>query len=396
MDEPTQRIAFFGSWRDPKGQEQIKIARALDKTWSNKNSRQSFEAACKELGREVARSRHKLLVASDSSSTVDYHVVQGVIEGEASLDPRFAPIHVIRSRAPRSSQGDVDCSRIFETIVSEHPSLFDEPEFFQGTFADSERSTSKWEHVHDHITDNADRILILGGGAATHRVANRALGAGKLVVPIGTFGGAGEEIIRMLEHVRDASAVPRYEYRQVLADSTWGESQLNASLYALGVRKDPQHRRKVFINYRRADSNSSAYLIRAHLRQELHEEDVFLDHESIAAGSHFENVIRAELNKTKVFLCVIGPFWLKIRDEETGQRRLDAEKDFVRREIEIALQDNIHIIPVCVDGVKMPIKSSLPPSIADLADFNACFITQDDIEHGITKLITTIRKYLNE
>jgi len=188
------------------------------------------------------------------------------------------------------------------------------------------------------------------------------------VVPIGTFGGAGEEIIKMLHNIRDPSAVPRYDYRQVLGSLTWGQPQLNTSLYALGVRKDPKLRRKVFINYRRADSNASAYLIRSHLRQELDEEDVFLDHESIEAGSRFEDVIVAELNKTKVFLCVIGPSWLKIRDEETGQRRLDAKNDFVRREIEVAIKDGIRIIPVCVEGAEIPKKSSLPEALWYLED----------------------------
>lgn len=113
----------------------------------------------------------------------------------------------------------------------------------------------------------------------------------------------------MLENVRDGAAVPRYDYREVLGAEAWSESQLNTILYALGVSKDPDLRRKVFINYRRADSNPSAFLIRSHLRQELDEEDVFLDHESIKAGARFEDVILTELNKTKVFICVIGPLW---------------------------------------------------------------------------------------
>jgi TIR domain len=396
MDEMIQRIAVFGSWRAPKDQDRVKLARELDQTWKNRNSRESFEAACKEISCEVARSGNKLLVASDSPSTVDYHIVHGIIEQKEALNLRIAPIHVIRSRALRSSKDGNDCSRIFEASIAEHPALFDEPEYFNGTFEDTDSNMSKWEQVHDHISDKADRVLVIGGGAATHRITNRALGRGKLVVPIGTFGGAGEEILRMLVHVRDTSAVPKYEYRHILADSTWGESQLNASLYALGVRKDPKQRRKVFINYRRVDSNASAYLIRSQLRQELDKDDVFLDHESIEAGSHFERVIHSELNKTKVFLCVIGPSWLKIRDEETGQRRLDMEKDFVRREIEIAIQDGIHIIPVCVEGAKIPKKSSLPHSISELTDRNACFIGQDDIDNGVTKLVRTIRKHLNE
>jgi len=387
MKNFTERIAVFGSWRAKKEQDRIKDVRNLSKTWSNKNNRDVFETACRKLGREIAQSGHQVLIASESQSTVDYHIVQGIFEAKANLKIKKPPIHVIRSKAPLSSKSNDDCSKIMQNAISEHPTLFDEPEFFEG---------EKWEQVHDHIAEIADKILIIGGGASTHRIANRALASGKLVVPIGTFGGAGEEIIRMLKNVRDQSALPKYDYRQVLADPIWKESLLNICLYALGIRKDPKVRRKVFINYRRDDSNTSAYLIRSHLRQELDEDDVFLDHESIEVGSRFEDVIISELDKTKVFLCVIGPTWLKIHDEETWQRRLDIEEDFVRREIEVAIRDDIHIIPVCVEGANIPNKSSLPHSINSLSDLNASFISKDNIEQGITKLVNTVYKHLKE
>lgn len=166
MNEEQLYIAVFGSWRGTKDQEQIKDARELDKIWTNRNTKESFDAACMELGREIAKSGHKLLVASDSPSTVDYHIVQGVIKESVSLDSLDPPIHVVRSRAPRSSKGDADCSAIMSAFIESHPSLFDEPEFFKGTFSDTDRSTSKWEQVHDHVANIADKLLIIGGGAA--------------------------------------------------------------------------------------------------------------------------------------------------------------------------------------------------------------------------------------
>jgi len=396
MIDEKLSIAVFGSWRSQKAQENVRSARHLEQTWSNKNNKEAFESACKEIGREVALSGHTLLVASDSQSTVDYHVVQGVLENAGSLKTTAPPIHVIRSRAPRSSQEDVDCSAILAATMESYPTLFDEPEFFAGTFDETDRGTTKWEQVHDYVADSADKVLVIGGGAATHRIANRTLAKRKLVVPIGTFGGAGDEIIRMLQHVRDAATVPRYDYREVLKEEAWGESQLNVSLYALGVRKDPKLRRKVFINYRRADSISSAYLIRSHLREELNEEDVFLDHESIEAGNRFEDVILSELDKTKVFLCIIGPSWLKVRDEESGQRRLDADGDYVRREIEVAIRDGITVIPVCVEGASVPKSTNLPESIASLPESNAILISQDDIEHGLHKIVAAVRSQLEK
>ncbi len=239
-----------------------------------------------------------------------------------------------------------------------------------------------------------DKLLVIGGRGYTSdcEPSSRSIetrGSNRYI------RRRGEELIRMLENVRDTTAIPRYDYRQTLGESEWGEPQLNTSLYALGVKKDPTLRRKVFINYRRTDSNPCAYLIRERLRQELDKEDVFLDHESIELGSRFENVILAELNRTKVFLCIIGPAWLTTHDKNTGQRRLDSQTDFVRREIEVAVRDGIRIIPVCVEGATMPAKTSLPPSISTLSEFNACLITQDDIDYGIGKVVIAVRQALN-
>jgi hypothetical protein len=93
---------------------------------------------------------------------------------------------------------------------------------------------------------------------------------------------------------------------------------------------------------------------------------------------------------------VIGPAWLEDRDKGTRQRRLDAQNDYVRREIEVAIKDGIRIIPVCVEGATVPEKSALPPSISDLTDFNACFIPQDDIDRGIAKMVDAVRRALRK
>jgi hypothetical protein len=54
---------------------------------------------------------------------------------------------------------------------------------------------------------------------------------------------------------------------------------------------------------------------------------------------------------------MIGPQWLTVCEREgarQGQRRLDDPDDFVRIEVESALARGIPVIPVLVDGAKMP------------------------------------------
>jgi len=53
-----------------------------------------------------------------------------------------------------------------------------------------------------------------------------------------------------------------------------------------------------------------------------------------------------------------------------GGRRLDAREDFVRKEIESALAADVQMIPVLVDGARMPDRKQLPESIKKLAGKN--------------------------
>lgn len=394
MNIERSRIAVFGSWRDINDQKQIAEYRASNKTWSNKNTKENFIKACCDLGVKIAHSGNKIIVASDSTSTIDYHLVHGIIEDSKKSNYPSPPIHIVRSKAPLSSKNDYDCTNIFQQAIDSYPHLFDEPEFFNGTFIDTDSSSKKWEQVHDFVAEQADKILVVGGGSSTYRIAVRALANEKSMIPIGTFGGAGRELISMLENIKDKSYFPKYEYREILSEENWESKQLYTVLYALGVTKDPSERRKIFINYRRDDSSMAAGRIHEKLSNIFTYDDVFIDFHSIKIANRFEEVIQAELNKTAVFLVIIGPEWLKIQNENSGKRRLDEPNDFVRREIEIALRDGIKIIPVCVEGAKVPGKQLLPDSISNLIEWNAFFISTDNFRADVNRLIEDIKDIL--
>jgi hypothetical protein len=71
-----------------------------------------------------------------------------------------------------------------------------------------------------------------------------------------------------------------------------------------------------------------------------------------------------------LFLAVIGPNWLDVKDE-SGVRRLDNPDDFVTIEIAAALARDIRVIPVLVDNARMPKADKLPESIRPLVRRNA-------------------------
>jgi len=234
----VSRIAVFGSWRMPADQRANEQAQGATQKFSHELSQAEFQRACRELGHALARQNHQIFVASDSPSTIDYHIVQGALEAlkEAALER--PPILVVRSQARRSSKDDRDCSAIFAPELVAYPGMF---ELLPPLAA------RDWKDVHDDIAARADKVMVLGGGASAYRIAVKALGEGRPIVPVGVFGGAGRGVLQMLEKIADQRNFPKYEYRRVLAGGQWGLEQLNTSLYSLGVKQDPKDRHKIFI-----------------------------------------------------------------------------------------------------------------------------------------------------
>jgi TPR repeat len=89
-----------------------------------------------------------------------------------------------------------------------------------------------------------------------------------------------------------------------------------------------------------------------------------VDH--IPAGVDFVAHLNSQVATCNIILVVIGPHWLEANDENGG-RRLDNPDDFVAIEIATALARNIRVIPVLVDGARMPKASELPDPLKALA-----------------------------
>ena len=69
-------------------------------------------------------------------------------------------------------------------------------------------------------------------------------------------------------------------------------------------------------------------------------------------------------------IVVVGKTWLSVSDE-FGRRRIDLPDDWVRREIEAALQSGKKILPLLIEGAELPTRDALPSSIAPLLEIQA-------------------------
>src|SRR5262249_46294491 len=126
---------------------------------------------------------------------------------------------------------------------------------------------------------------------------------------------------------------------------------------------------KIFISYRRDDSAGHAGRLTDRLEQEFGRDSLFIDVDAIPLGVNFVKVLYEEVSKCGMLLAVIGPNWLDARDED-GNPRLQNPSDFVRIEIAAALQRDIPVIPILLDGARIPRAIGLPDDIKELASRN--------------------------
>jgi hypothetical protein len=146
----------------------------------------------------------------------------------------------------------------------------------------------------------------------------------------------------------------------------------------------------IFVSYRREDSADICGRIYDHLSARYGKLKVFKDVDNIPYGADFPTYIQARLRECAVCLAVIGPKWLTSASA-AGQRRLDDPGDFVRLEIEGALQQGLAVIPVVVYGAGLPPAEALPTSLGQLPFLNAAPVRLDpDFATDVRRLCDSI------
>jgi hypothetical protein len=117
----------------------------------------------------------------------------------------------------------------------------------------------------------------------------------------------------------------------------------------------------VFVSYRRATGSVWALAISKDLTH--HGFDVFLDYQGIGSGD-FEQIILGNIKARAHFLVLLTPLALE---------RIDEPGDWLRREIETALDHRRNIVPVLLEGFDFAtpsIRQHLVGSLAPLKNYN--------------------------
>jgi hypothetical protein len=154
--------------------------------------------------------------------------------------------------------------------------------------------------------------------------------------------------------------------------------------WSVGRRPAPA----VFLNYRGTDQPFAAILLRRELAARLGEHRVFLDSTSIHPGEDFHRVVTAAVTGCRVLLAVIGHNWLDVGPN--GHRPIDDERDWVRREILLALATRVRVIPILVDDTPPPDVERLPPPMAALARCQYLRLRHRDWHQDLTLLVESV------
>jgi tetratricopeptide (TPR) repeat protein len=144
---------------------------------------------------------------------------------------------------------------------------------------------------------------------------------------------------------------------------------------------------KIFINYRREGTTDTAGRIYDRIAQAFGHKNLFVD----CVGVDLKARLNNQVAMCQAFLTVIGPSWLDAKDE-AGRRRIHSPDDFVAAEIVAALAHNIPVIPVLVDGARMPQVSELPDFLEPLARRQAVEMRRLYFDRDVEALIERVRE----
>lgn len=148
---------------------------------------------------------------------------------------------------------------------------------------------------------------------------------------------------------------------------------------------------KIFLSYRRQDSEWVTLTLYNELRQQLKDASIFKDFNTIKPSEDFTKAIDDNLKSCDLLIVVIGKQWLTCEDSE-GNQRIFKDDDFVRMEIANALKNNKKVIPVLVDGAIMPSNDQLPNDLKELHKKQSVTLSNTNFEMDVFTLANAIKE----
>ena len=147
---------------------------------------------------------------------------------------------------------------------------------------------------------------------------------------------------------------------------------------------------KIFISYRREDTGTAADRLFSNLSKEFGRRQVFMDFNSLKPGTDFVEQIIKTISSCKAMIVFIGPQWLNKITQNKAKKKDSLSHDYVEVEVAAGLDLGIPIIPLLLDGAKMPSEKELPSGLEPFAKYHAFEITTKRWQYDVKSLIAAL------
>ncbi len=236
----------------------------------------------------------------------------------------------------------------------------------------------------------ADAAVMIGGRRGALTIARRFIDAGKPVFPIPHSGGKSRMVFDEILTTWEEAPVPGLTRSQFLTlDVPWINDTGALANLLLGTLAETAD---IFISYRRDDVAVAAGRLHADLAEHFGHKRVFIDLHDIAPSAAWMETIRQALAECKIGIVVIGPRWLATAEGEPA--RLEREDDVMREEISALLKTNKRVMPILVDGGRLPLAGEVPADVTSLTAHQATPIDNASWDAVMCDLIRSIESAL--
>jgi TIR domain len=147
---------------------------------------------------------------------------------------------------------------------------------------------------------------------------------------------------------------------------------------------------KIVLSYRRNDTKWITGRIFENLERHFGEGAVFMDIDNVPLAADYRHHIRQVLAECDILIAVVGPKWQET-DAAGNAWTLD-RVDWVRLEISTALERGIPLVPLLIDGTKMPGPGELPDDLRDFAFRQAARFDTEDFKNQMQRLTRSLDK----
>lgn len=135
---------------------------------------------------------------------------------------------------------------------------------------------------------------------------------------------------------------------------------------------------KLYVSHRRGDCDALTGRLYSELARRLGPQNVLFENDTIPSRTDFRRYLSERITAADAVLVLIGNRWLG--DKPPGGRPLLNPLDFIRIEIETAVQQKIPLIPVLVGGrEQMPAAEELPATLQAITAQTG-WVIRDDSE----------------